>query len=807
MPPVLLVAVAAGALVVAVLAMLRPSLPAGLPDATTWAAVAAGAGAVGLADTAPTGWSGLDLLLRVTFGAIVPLAAAKAGAWATAWLGAVSTAVLLVADAPAAPVAGVATGALLALLAAGVTTPGATAIVAAAAAGPLAHAEWPLAAGASGGALAVAAAPVLLAGLVRTGRPARARVAAGVAVVALILVAGAGAGLLSALSARDDVDRAVGLATDGIELLGDDDEQARTLLLDAAGAFGSAKDALSTWWARPALLVPGVAQQSRAVTTMASAGAELSRTAAQASADADVDSVRPRDGRVDLDALRALAEPLDRSVTSLRRADARLAGVDSPVLLGPLADRLGDLRGKVDDALGSAELAARVVDVAPGLLGGDGPRRYFVAFQNPSEQRGNGGFMGNWAELVADDGELTLTRNGRIRDLVSVAPPAATDPIDGEDEVLAVYGNRIANWTSINFSPDHPTVSRLIAQMYPRSGGAEVDGVVAITPAALSGFLELTGPIGAPGYPEQLTSENAERILLHEQYLAFPQARTEDREEFLAGVVDTLFDRLTTGELPGPRAIATELGPAVEGRDLQLWATRTEEQALFAELGADGDVRRDRVDSFGLVTQNFGGNKIDWFLHREVAHDVEWDPDSGEVEGTITARLRNDAPAEGLPSSVIGWGGDPGDGSRPVEPGENFLMLTLYSTFPIEDVTVDGRPVEFERAEELGHRTARLLLSVPSQSVRRVTARVRGVVAPTTRYVVRPLRQPAAHPDRIEATIRLSDGWTATAGDEGEVVDGGKAVLSREDAPADWELEVDVERDDDGRSWLERLRG
>jgi hypothetical protein len=809
MPPVLLVAAAAGALVTAVLAVVRPAPLERLPSALTWAAVVAGAVAVGVADTAPTGWSGLDLVLRAAFGALVPLAAARAGTWVTVWLAIVASAVLLVADAPGAAVAvaGAATGALLALVAAGITPPPARAIAAAAAVAPLAHADWPLAAGASALATAVAALPVLLVGLYRTGRPLRGRITLALTVLVLVAAAASVGGLLAALSARSDVDRAVDLATDGIDLLGDDDERARTLLLDAAGAFGSAEDTLTTWWARPALLVPGVAQQSRAVATMASAGAELARTAAEASEDADIDSVRPVDGRIDLAALQALADPLDRSLASLRRAEARLDDVDSPALLWLLAERLHDLRGEVVAALDSAELASQVVDVAPDLLGDGGPRRYFIAFQNPSEQRGNGGFMGNWAELTASDGELSLTRNGRSRDLFSVAPPAASNPIVGEEEVLSVYGNRIANWTSINFSPDHPTVSRLISQLYPQSGGSEIDGVIAITPTALSGFLELTGPIDAPGYPEPISSENAARILLHEQYLAFPQERSEDREGFLSEVVETLFDRLTSGELPGPRTIAAELGPAVEARDLQLWSAREEEQALFARLGADGDARRESVDSFGIVTQNFGANKIDWFLHREVAHEIEWDPGTGAVAGTITATLRNDAPSVGLPSSIIGWGGDPGDGSRPVADGENFMMLTLYSTFEIEELTIDGAPTEFERVEELGHRAARLLLLVPSQSVREVRATVRGVVGPTTRYVVRPLVQPTARPQRSTSEVRVTGDWKIRTSPGGAVAGDGKAALTRDDAPVGWEMAVDVERSEASLDWLDRLRG
>lgn len=803
---VLLVAVAAGALTMAVLAVLQPNLPTRVPPVVAWVAVAGGAVAMALADTAPTGWEPFDLMLRAAFGALVPLAASRAGTLSTSWLLLVSVVTLLIADAPGAPVAAVAAGAFWALSAAAATTPAMAALAAAAGVAPLAHLDWPVATGAGGAALALATLPVLVVGLARAHRPLRGRIVLTLTVIVVLLGLGAVAGLFAALSARTDIDRAVNFATTGIDQLGDDDDEARANLRDAAGAFASAEEDLTSWWAKPALAVPGVAQQARAVATMASAGADLARTAADASEEADVESIRPRDGRVDLDAVAALQEPLDRSVRSLRTADDRLDRVDTPLLVTPLADRLETLRREVDDALGSAELAVEVVDAVPELLGGDGLRRYFVAFQNSAELRGDGGFIGNWAEVTADGGELTLTRSGRSRDLFEVARATPGDPIEGEEEALAAWGPIITDWVNVNFTPDHPTVGRFIAQLYPRSGGAPVDGVIAITPAALSGFLDLTGPIEAPGYPEALSSENAARILQHEQYLEFPQDRGEDREAFLGDIVEILFDRLTTGELPGPQAITEALGPAVDARHLQLWSPDEASQQLFRRLGATGELRNEAPGTFGVFTQNFGGNKIDWFLHRQIDHEVEWDPDSGAVEGTITVQLRNDAPAAGLPRSVIGWGGDEVTGAQPVADGENFMQLSIYSTVPIEDVTVDGAPVEFGQYQEQGSDVVRLYVAVPSESARDVVASLRGVVEPSARYVVRALRQPTVNPDDITSTVRVTDGWRIDDVTPGGLGRDDNVALTRGNALEPFQMVVDVERPAAELTLLERLR-
>jgi hypothetical protein len=801
---VLLVVMAVGAIVAAAVALLRPDLPTRLPTVTVWVGAAVGAVAVGASGAAPTGADPLDVVLRVLFGASVPLAAARAGNVATIWIVVVATATLLFASAPAEAATALVGGAFVALAVAGIATPAAASLTAAAAMGPLAHAEWAVT-GDSTVAMAVAVAPVLVMGLIRTRRPMRGRIALAIAGVVLLVGFGAAAGLLAALSARSDVDRAVDLATSGIDRLGDDDARARTDLLDAAGAFESAEDTLSAWWARSALVIPGVAQQTRAVTTMASAGAELARTAADETEDADVESIRPRSGTVDLAALAAVQGPIERSLDSLVRAESRLQDVHSPLLLEPVAERLTELRHEVADARVDAELAAQVIRVAPAMLGADGPRRYFVAFQNPAEARGNGGYMGNWAELTAEDGRITLTRSGRIRELFEARRDDVV--VEGLPELVDIYGYRTRFWGAHNYSPDNPSVSSVISQLYPASGGAPIDGVISLTPGGMAGFLELTGPIEVAGYPERLTSENAERILLHEQYLEFPRDSNEQRTEFLAAAVETTFEQLLGGDLPGPRAFTTALAPAVRARDLQMWSSHHEEMDLFRRIGIDGSSERGNVDSFGVTNQNFNGNKIDWFLQRSIAYDIDWDPSTGAVDGTMTVTFENDAPAAGLPASIIGWGGDVSAGQRPVADGANFMQVALYTTFSAESVTVDGAPQETQTVRELDHSVERFFLSVPPQGRRVVEVQFSGAVSVGGAYVLEPLRQPTAQADRFSMHVRAPDGWEVSNSREPHD-SGGRAIEVSGTSEEDLQVPLIVARaGGTSRGVLDRLIG
>ncbi len=481
--PVLLIAVAVGAILASLIADRRPAIATALPSVTVPIVAAVSGVALAFSDASPTGWTPFDIVLRIAFGAVVPLAAARAGSLATSWLLLVAAVTVVITEPPAAVVTAVAAGVFWSLATAGVAKRETAAVAAAAGVVPMGFVDWPLASGLSAAAVAVAATPVLLVGLVRADRRVRNRILLGVGLTVLVLGAGAGVGLGSALSAKSDIDTATDLAVDGIDRIGDDDGVAQQRLRDAATHFDDAESKLTAFWAKPALLVPAVAQQSRAVATMASAGADLARTAADATDEADIDSIRPTNGRVDLAALAELSDPLQRSVASLRHASTRLADIRSPLLLPPIVDRLDTLEGEVDDALESASLASDAVALAPEMLGADGPRRYFVALDNPAESTANGGFMGNWAEIVAEDGQLRLQSTGRVRDLRDGGPDPQGRTLVGEDEFVRNYTDSAARlWGNINFTPDNPTVSRIIAQLYPQSGGSELDGVITVTP-------------------------------------------------------------------------------------------------------------------------------------------------------------------------------------------------------------------------------------------------------------------------------------------------------------------------------------
>ncbi|MGI8684399.1 MAG: DUF4012 domain-containing protein [Acidimicrobiales bacterium] len=726
---------------------------------TGFVAAASGAGAV-LAGAGPTGSTVADVVLAAALGAGMVVAALRAGPVVVSVAGAVAV-LCSGGSTPSAVAAGAALGLAAAVVATAQPAPGLLSVAGAGLAQAALRLAWPDVTGTSALAAALIVTPVLLAGLARAPKRVRRIALRTTGALVVVSAAAAGLGLAAALGARTSVDAGVQAARDGLGAVDRADrEDAAARFGRAASAFEKADRSIGAWWARPALAVPIVGQHAKALRSLAGSGADLAGAGARAASDADPDILRLTNGAFDLQALEQVREPLEAALASLVRSRGRLDDARSPWLVAPVADRLEELADRVGSASGRAGTAVLALRNAPALLGADGPRRYFLAVQTPSEARASGGLIGNWGELLAEDGRITLGRFGRTQELNTSGDPA-TRRISGPADYVRRYSPYKPSlyWQTVTMSPDFPTVAEVIRELYPQSGGAPVDGVISVDPSAFAALLRLTGPVAVPGRDVPLSADNAAQVLLHDQYLAFDETAEADRVDFLDIASRTVFDRLTTTTLPSPRTVADALAPAVAGRHLQLSSSHVSEQRFFERIGAAGAVPPVRGDSLGIVTQNFNGNKIDWYLRRSYTYDAQFDPATGQVAGSLEITLRNDAPAEGLPRSVIGFGGFAAPGQPQTAFGENLLLLSVYSPLELETMTVDdGQVLDISRQNELGRRVYSALVSVKSMTTRRVTVKLAGRV-PRGDYRLDVVRQPTVTPDEAELSVTVPAAW------------------------------------------------
>ena len=737
----------------------------------------------------PVGLAGLDVVARGAFGFVVVLLGSRASA----------------SSMLAGSVVAVAAGA-----AAGMAWAGA-AIVGSLAAAALAGGTWPLLglsclAGlvqvalrletpAPLGSAALAAlilGPIVASGLRRLPVPSRRkawRAALGVGGLVAATCAPWAITLLLAQPSLSQGDRA---ATDALEAARRGDlDTASARFGDASKAFATAQRAIGGWWTRPALFVPFVARNARAVDALARAGADLTTTAAATAPSVDPGGIRLEAGVVPLDRLRALDPPLRRSLAALAAAERRLEAATSPWVVPPVHGRLAGAVRQVRGARGDTTNVLAMVRVLPGMLGAHGPRRYFLAIQTPSEARATGGLIGNFGEVTADGGRLQLVRVGRSADLNS-AGDVSRRHLAGPADYLRRYAgfHPETEWRNVNLSPHFPSVAEVIGDLYPQSGGQPIDGVISVDPLGLAALLEVVGPVPVAGLDQPLTARNAGEILLFRQYLSF-QADNEQRVEFLGDAATAIWARMTAGRLPGPSTLGAALGPALDAKHFLFSSRHPEEQRLFERLGVDGGLPSVRGDSLAVVTQNAGGNKIDWFLKRSVRYDVRVDPSTRALAATLDLRLANEAPATGLPPIVI-------HSSRPdVPPGENRIYLSVFTPWSLAAATVDGRPLLMESGRERGRRVYSAFVTVPPGGTIAVSLQLSGRL-PARRYSLDVFSQTTVHPDDFAVDVNLPSGWNVSRLDGLQQRDGRRATRS---GPLTGDLTIQL-APRRNRSWL-----
>jgi hypothetical protein len=148
-------------------------------------------------------------------------------------------------------------------------------------------------------------------------------------------------------------------------------------------------------------------------------------------------------------------------------------------------------------ASATAERAGQGLKLAAGLYGPPGTARWFLAFQNPAELRGTGGLIGEYGIVESSPTGPKLVKVDHYSDLNERANEGV--PLSG---ALAARYERYAigqDWSAVNIPPDMPTVGRLITELYRRTTGDRIDGVIAADPLAVAQILRVTGPIQAGG--------------------------------------------------------------------------------------------------------------------------------------------------------------------------------------------------------------------------------------------------------------------------------------------------------------------
>lgn len=418
-----------------------------------------------------------------------------------------------------------------------------------------------------------------------------------------------------------------------------------------------------------------------------------------ATSEGDLAQALYRNGQVQFGTIERTRVFVDQTVDYFGRAEAALEDLPSPRVTR-LVQALGTARSRLAEAREQLSRATALMDVLPSMMGAEGPRRYLVAFLSNATARPSGGSIGLYG--------IVETRAGASR-LLTVAPFALNEGVTpallrraGVDPVLA-QGASIE--PALNSSPHFPEVARRLLAVFERSTGRKLDGVMAVDPIALGEFTTATGPLHGEGIDEDITEDNAARVILRESHIRFSEDPLA-RNAFLQSLIADFWSKLAAGDL-NARALAEAFGTVARTKHLKIYSTDPVERAALHLFDLDGTFTAAGPNVQYVFHQNTAGNEVDLYLHRSIDTRVRIARDGFALVDT-EINLRNNAPRQ-LPEGL---------GSEDSSHGANRMHLSaiLPQRSSLPSIRIGGREVTPRTFEEQGFPVIATDLVVPPKS-------------------------------------------------------------------------------------------
>ena len=247
-------------------------------------------------------------------------------------------------------------------------------------------------------------------------------------------------------------------------------------------------------------------------------------------------------------------------------------------------------------------------------------RHLAIIFQNPSEMRPGGGFIGSYADIGLTNGNLTTLKVNDIYDPdgqldLKIAPP---EPLQ---TITPIWEARDANWFF-----DFPTSAKKVlfflnnSKIYTESE-VKFEAAIAVNTDFISDIFELVGSIELTDYDITLTAEN---------FLEEIQREVESGEDKIAGepkrilkvLTPILFDRLNDLNPEKRNQFIQTVERHLDVKNMMVYFEDKALQFYVKSVGIAGDVfmpRRDTLTEYlAVVNANIGGHKTDAFIDQEI---------------------------------------------------------------------------------------------------------------------------------------------------------------------------------------------
>lgn len=333
----------------------------------------------------------------------------------------------------------------------------------------------------------------------------------------------------------------------------------------------------------------------------------------------------------------------------------KIAGINPEYLPEEYRSKFVELRSRTEQLRRSLEEFSAILEWSRAFLGFEKDTRYLLVFQNNTELRASGGFLGSFA--------LVDMRDGRIKNM-QVPGGGSYDTEAGlRERIIAPEPLSLVNplwhfWDA-NWWPDWPTSARKLMWFYERSNGPTVDGVLSLTPTVMEKMLKIIGPVDmGEEYGVVIDADNFWQITQtfseqkpkdHPAFRLNPYLATTTEELGLAPkkIIGDMMDKIisNSGQWLNRDTmirLVAMLEESIRQKQVLFYFNDEAMQGLVDDMGWDGRTKETAWDYLSIINTNIAGGKSDRAITEEISHASEVGLD-GSIINTLTITRRHNA--------------------------------------------------------------------------------------------------------------------------------------------------------------------
>ena len=269
-------------------------------------------------------------------------------------------------------------------------------------------------------------------------------------------------------------------------------------------------------------------------------------------------------------------------------------------------------------------------DLISDMLGKDSKKRYLILFQNNNELRPTGGFIGSYALLDIDKGnieKITIPGGGPY-DLKAGLKVSIESP-----EPLHIMNARW-EFQDANWFADLPLSAEKIMYFYEKSGGPTVDGLIFINATFFEKLLEKIGPIELPEYNKVITSQNFFEEIQKSVELDYDKTQNKPKQ-IIADLTPKIIDRLLQSDKKQFTEILNLFLASLNEKELQLFFNNFSLEKSILNNNWGGQLKETDLDYLNIVSTNIAGEKTDAKIEQTAKLEVNIQKD-GSIINTLS---------------------------------------------------------------------------------------------------------------------------------------------------------------------------